>query len=906
MDYIIYTFGGNAELIKDIFNAIAMIFKTDSNYITAVGKFSMTIGAIWAATRAIFNANIAMFGKEWFLPSFLLFTFLFSPKAMVHIHDDVTKKQYSVDNIPFAIAFFSSLPSKLSHFIASEIEEKMQIAERIKSTSSGLMFGAKLVSKVKDIKIQDPVLLDNAKNFSKQCYLRPWIMGNLLGKRYEAENTKDIMTFLRANKANNFGIYYKNEDGNIEFKSCKEITVPLLAKIEEESRSSKLLGSFGAALGMQGNSADDIATRLTETGNSALSSLSAANQNIHNWVRQAMMLNLYRESLDDWREASGHQRLWPEIISMNATRGLYQQSLGWMTAGEMAAQFLPLLQTIVFLVVVSSIFIVFPISMLPGGYSMFKMWLQSMIWVHSWPIFFAIINSIGIKILASSHIGFDDGDAGLSKLAQGSYSDILIHTYAIIQMFASMVPILSWMLLSKSGYTFSSMVERLSPVGVGASIGAASVDNNINMDNVSIGNRQLAQQNVGANLNMGTSLDTGAIKTTQSTGGTTFIDEKASNLARNYRGSQMESTAINDAYSKQISHMDSLSQRSNYLDSLEQSQMQDYAKRWLESSDASSSSNNRLAESMRQVANYSHTDQQGYSSRDNKSVDTHSGIDVDPIGAAGSIAGAAGKAVIKNTPIGKAVDKALDFIPEKLQDVAALAGKTASNTLGSKHLKTNIGTSARNTYDTSHDSASSTASNYQDSYEKVRDYAKNHDLRLSSGTSDTLSENLQNTWRSQEQIAREKAATQQEMHSLQEQLSYTQSNQASIDTNWNDKVLDATAAKHNLAGKEEALSYLKNHDSEGEEILRRLIDEKYQNSFPSPTSHRQQIQDHANSGISDIPDDYSLLSKSMEDKYMAQNHDHEDFKSNIEGSLSEVENIAQTAEQIEKAEVSVW
>ena len=38
---------------------------------------------------------------------------------------------------------------------------------------------------------------------------------------------------------------------------------------------------------------------------------------------------------------------------------------------------------------------------------------------------------------------------------------------------------------------------------------------------------------------------------------------------------------------------------------------------------------------------------------------------------------------------------------------------------------------------------------------------------------------------------------------------------------------------------------------------------------------------------------------------MAQNHDHEDFKSNVEGSLSEVENIAQTAEQIEKAEAEV-
>ena len=65
---------------------------------------------------------------------------------------------------------------------------------------------------------------------------------------------------------------------------------------------------------MQGNSANDIATRLTKTGNSALSSLLAANQNIHNWVRQAMMLNLYCESLDDWHHVSAVLRIYVPII----------------------------------------------------------------------------------------------------------------------------------------------------------------------------------------------------------------------------------------------------------------------------------------------------------------------------------------------------------------------------------------------------------------------------------------------------------------------------------------------------------------------------------------------------------------------------------------------------------------
>ena len=164
---------------------------------------------------------------------------------------------------------------------------------------------------------------------------------------------------------------------------------------------------------------------------------------VHQWVRQAMMHNVYKESLDDWREGAGMQRLYPEVISMNATRGLYQQSFGWMTAGEMAAQFLPLLQTILFLVVVSAIFIVFPMSVLPGGYEILKFWVKGMLWVHTWPIFFAIINCIGMAVLGGKMSSLGDG-FGMDKVSQGGFSDMLIHTYAMVQMFAASVPMLSW------------------------------------------------------------------------------------------------------------------------------------------------------------------------------------------------------------------------------------------------------------------------------------------------------------------------------------------------------------------------------------------------------------------------------------------------------------------------------
>ena len=273
MDYIIYTYGGQGELVAGIFNSIARLFATNSEYFTVVGKFAMALGAVWAATRAIFNANIGIFGKEWFFPSFLAFTFLFTPKTDVVIHDAINKNTYAVANVPYAIALFSSLPSKISHYLAEEIEDQFQIADQARSSHNGLMFGAKLVSKFKDIKVQDHVLLDNAKNFIKQCYIRPWVMGNILGKRQEAESTDDVMGFLRANKANNFGIYYKKQDGDIEFKECPELTEPILSAIETEARSDKILGSFGMALGGSGTNLNQLARRMTETGAHALQAL---------------------------------------------------------------------------------------------------------------------------------------------------------------------------------------------------------------------------------------------------------------------------------------------------------------------------------------------------------------------------------------------------------------------------------------------------------------------------------------------------------------------------------------------------------------------------------------------------------------------------------------------------------
>jgi conjugal transfer mating pair stabilization protein TraG len=817
-NYIIYSFGGYGELIWSIFNSIARIFASQSPYFTSVAKFSMTIGALWAATKAIFNTNVGIFGKAWFLPTFLAFTFLFSPKATVVIHDWGNKTTHTVAGIPFAIAFFSSTPSMIAYSLANTIEEEFGTPSALRSSDTGLMFGAKLVGKLKDIQLQDPILLDNAKEFTRQCFIRPWIMGNILGKRFEAENTNDLVGFLRQNKANNFGIYYKEQAGQTSFKTCFEVTEPILSAIEQQARSSNVLGNFGLMLGLNSNNLEQAARQITQTGNQALNSLAKSTSDVHSWVKQAMMLNAYRASLDDWREGAGHRRIWPELTSLSTTRGLYQQSIGWITAGSMAAELLPLMQTIVFLIITSSIVVVFPLSMITGGFEILKTWIQAMIWVHTWPIFFAIINCISNYVLAAKSSALGQ-DFGLTKDTSIAFSDMLIHTYAITQMLASTTPMISWMLISKSSMAVSSMVERMSPLAVASSLGVASADNSLNLDNVSYGNRQLSQVNVAPNLDMLSSMNLGSVKVMQGQDNVQFLEEKASSLATNYRGSSLESLSLNDSYAKSASKLAQLGTRESSLESLEQSQLQDYAKRWTRSDDASNSSNQRLASAMRIVAGEAITAQDSLSQKSSKGSDTSASI---------------------NAGIGA--------------NILGIGATAASNI------------SARNSIDNSKDSSSSESLNYQEAFEQVRDYAKTHDIRSSDGVSQNVSSALQDTWRQQESIAKEKSQTIQAMEQTQSQLSYLRQNSSSIDQNWNDQVLEAARKQQNLGSKQEALNFLNSNPAAGQQILRSLVSQKLSSANMQPSMQQEGQQERQSSLATYLPADVAKQSQHLRQK----------------------------------------
>ncbi|KAB2837122.1 MAG: conjugal transfer protein TraG, partial [Caedimonadaceae bacterium] len=222
MDSIIYTYGGG-EVLWTIFNGLALIFKSNSPYLTSVGYLSMLIGGIWGATAALYQANIGIFAKSWFIPSYAILSLMLVPKTTVNIVDEVDPyfKSDRVDNIPVGIALVASTASMVSRAVTEEIETVFPTPDSLRYIKAGPVFGARLAAHARYVRIKDPIVRSNVKNFMRQCFFWPFVASNLKGLKHEALTTSDVLGFIQSNPHPWLGVYWKNPDGSQSFMDCK-------------------------------------------------------------------------------------------------------------------------------------------------------------------------------------------------------------------------------------------------------------------------------------------------------------------------------------------------------------------------------------------------------------------------------------------------------------------------------------------------------------------------------------------------------------------------------------------------------------------------------------------------------------------------------------------------------------
>ncbi len=550
MEYSLYVYGGG-EILCKVFNGVALLFKSENPYFTSVGTLTMGIGLLYIAARAIPQASLSLFFKSWFLPTFLLVALFYGPKASVHIIDKVDNNfQYNkVDNIPVGVAAVASLSTHFSTYLAETVETVFTTSDAQRFSKVGPLFGAKLIHAANTLTIKDPLMRENLKDFTRQCFAWPYVFSNLDPGKKAALETNDMLGFIESNPHPLLGIYWREPNGQASFVDCRSCAAKVRQVIPLEIETG--LQSLASQLFSGGQNPEAATRRLQQYFGEAWQSLAKGTSNAANIIQQELMLNSYRSALLDKRDELGLGRYDSNLINLNAERGQAFQNSSFLIKAALSGTNVTILHTIFFAIALMYFTIMAPMTFLPGGISWVTTWVKVMVWLASWPVLFAVLNCLGYMFAGqatrSCQIGYGEG---LNLMTQNGLADAAYTAYCWVMGLQYSVPFISWALISKaSGHAFSQLASSLSQTGesFAGKAGSEIVDGNVSFDSQtlhhrSIANSQIAQQQLGSSFNYGSRFDDGKLATIHGVNGTVVAQEHQSNFGTN--------VTHNDAFSQ--------------------------------------------------------------------------------------------------------------------------------------------------------------------------------------------------------------------------------------------------------------------------------------------------------------------------------------------------------------------
>ncbi|MBW8309209.1 MAG: conjugal transfer protein TraG N-terminal domain-containing protein [Candidatus Paracaedibacteraceae bacterium] len=584
MEYSLYVYGGG-EILCKVFNGVALLFKSDNPYFTSVGTLTMGIGLLYIAARAIPQASFSLFFKSWFLPTFLLVALFYGPKASVHIIDKVDNNfEYNkVDNIPVGVAAVASLSTHFSTYLAETVETVFTTSDAQRFSKVGPLFGAKLIHAANTLTIRDPLMRENLKDFTRQCFAWPYVFSNLDPGKKAALETDDMLGFIEANPHPLLGIYWREPNGQASFVDCRACAVKVRQVIPLEIETG--LQYLASQMFSGGKDPEGATRRLHQYFGEAWQSLAKGTSDAAHVIQQELMLNSYRSALLDKRDELGLGRYNSDLINLNAERGQAFQNSSFLIKAALSGTNVTILHTIFFAIALMYFTIMAPMTFLPGGMSWVTTWIKVVVWLASWPVLFAVLNCLGYMFAGqatrSCQIGYGEG---LTLMTQNGLADAAYTAYCWVMGLQYSVPFVSWALISKaSGHAFSQLASSLSQTGesFAGKAGSEIVDGNVSFDSQtlhhrSIANAQIAQQQLGSSFNYGSRFDDGKMTTLYGTGGQVTLQEQQTQLGTNVSQNDALSAmmgvqsqmALQTAYSKQRMASEQFQQGSNELFSL--------------------------------------------------------------------------------------------------------------------------------------------------------------------------------------------------------------------------------------------------------------------------------------------------------------------------------------------------
>jgi len=477
-DIEIITYGGG-DLLREVFNALSMLFygkSTQASIVRPLSIIAAMIGGAWALSKCFFQSYTDAFFTKYIIPLLALPTLLIVPQANVHIIDKLNETNRMngapivVNDVPFFFAKIAGIFSYWGYELTSAIETVMHTPNDAMYSKTGMIFGAESSLDLSRLKITNGTLTQNLHLFTQQCVIYDIALG-----RYtldEFRKSTDLLTFLKEKTSQARMIPYTDHSTKqTDFITCQESI----------DKMSPLFDSDVSYYTQH-----EILKKTPLAYQTLLDFQNSSNQRISEQMANAALCKniLAVNAFDDASARFAVER------ARDNQRSTYQ------TAGALASTSLVTMRIVFEALIYACTVIILPLSLLPGGLRFIGSWIFLNVWIQLWPPLYGIINYITMicaeKYFRSVLGGISNG---CSLFTSAGLQDLAYDTAAIGGFLSLSVPLISFYLLQN----IQSIVHLSGSLMTPTHSSAISAGSEMSSGNYSYANGNMGQLNY-ANL----------------------------------------------------------------------------------------------------------------------------------------------------------------------------------------------------------------------------------------------------------------------------------------------------------------------------------------------------------------------------------------------------------------------
>ena len=543
---IIYSFGAG-DYLNSIFESLSILFDFNKhNEMLWIGRIAGLLGVI-----SIALGSFASRGRDgspgaldwtWFLRFAMIWLVIIVPKVDLRIEDLTNKKTFVVTGAPWALSVFGWFTSSIGYGFTNLYENVLGGGMNpVESYSgNGIAFGSRYYNTLPKIAKFDNMTMNN--------YVKPFIIECLVPAvtKFNVKNsglTKEAffstpsysasITSLNSNWLKNRYVY--TDQGTL---TCFELRDAMIKQWEPDS--ILILKKANLSEQMVGDLDNAFIKQATDASANSL--------------KQAMMINAIQATAQSMAVQYGDAAL---ADSLTQAQAQYQQVSAWRQGSQFASVSLVWLH----IVAESLVYAIWPLLcflfLLPVGFAVVMEYIKILFWLQTWPILYAILNSI-IAVYAkdqSQALAMEYSGFTMSNFYQ--IGDINGGVVATAGYLSTLVPVLSWMFLQRAGMAVMSAIGGFTGAvnNTAESAGKQEALGNMDINRVSVKNSNTAGESTSG---LETQRNITSAGTATTIGDKSYFNQNASNLQVT-PSSTSETQArlqnqLTETYSKMTSH----------------------------------------------------------------------------------------------------------------------------------------------------------------------------------------------------------------------------------------------------------------------------------------------------------------------------------------------------------------